>query len=81
MGRAGAGLGRFWTRFGGKYLYSEEAAAAAPERIASILKFLDARVGYDSRARLRRRKTRGVVDVVVAVAGTGRRFQLGRLGA
>jgi len=32
----------FWRRFGGKYLYSEEAAAAAPARVASILKFLDA---------------------------------------
>jgi glutathione S-transferase len=32
----------FWKRFGGKYLYSEAAAAAAPVRVASILKFLDA---------------------------------------
>src|SRR5260370_28113860 len=30
----------FWRRFGGKYLYSEEAAAAAPARIASILRCL-----------------------------------------
>ena len=35
---------KFWTRFGGKYLYSEAAAAAAPARVASILKFLDARL-------------------------------------
>jgi len=34
----------FWTRFGGKYLYSAEAAAAAPARIATIIKFLDARL-------------------------------------
>jgi glutathione S-transferase len=30
----------FWRRFGGKYSFSEEAAAAAPARIAAILKFL-----------------------------------------
>jgi glutathione S-transferase len=34
----------FWKRFGGKYLYSEEAVKAAPARIASILKFLGARL-------------------------------------
>jgi glutathione S-transferase len=34
----------FWRRFGGKYLYSEEAAAAAPARIASILRFLAERL-------------------------------------
>src|ERR1700731_1372049 len=28
----------FWKRFGGKYLYSEEAAAAAPALLAAILK-------------------------------------------
>jgi hypothetical protein len=41
----------FWRRFGGKYLYSEEGAAAAPARIASILKFLA--------ERLERQKARG----------------------
>lgn len=30
----------FWRRFGRKYLFSEDAAAAAPARIASILRFL-----------------------------------------
>jgi glutathione S-transferase len=34
----------FWRRFGGKYLFSEEAAAAAPARVASILKFLAERL-------------------------------------
>jgi glutathione S-transferase len=34
----------FWHRFGGKYLFSEEAAAAAPARVASILKFLAERL-------------------------------------
>ncbi len=34
----------FWRRFGGKYLYSEEGVAAAPARIASILRFLAARL-------------------------------------
>jgi glutathione S-transferase len=34
----------FWKRFGSKYLYSEEAAKAAPARLASILKFLGARL-------------------------------------
>ena len=41
----------FWRRFGGKYLCSEEGAAAAPARIASILKFLA--------ERLERQKARG----------------------
>jgi hypothetical protein len=41
----------FWRRFGGKYLFSEEAAAAAPLRVASILKFLA--------ERLDRQKARG----------------------
>ncbi len=41
----------FWQRFGGKYLFSEEAAAAAPARVASILKFLA--------ERLDRQKARG----------------------
>ncbi len=41
----------FWRRFGGKYLYNEEAAAAAPARIASILRFLA--------ERLERQKSRG----------------------
>jgi glutathione S-transferase len=41
----------FWRRFGGKYLYSEEGVAAAPARIASILKFLA--------ERLERQKARG----------------------
>jgi hypothetical protein len=35
---------KFWTRFGAKYLFSEEAAAAAPARIAAILRFLAARL-------------------------------------
>jgi hypothetical protein len=34
----------FWRGLGGKYLYSEEAAAAAPARVASILKFLAGRL-------------------------------------
>ncbi len=34
----------FWRRFGSKYLYSEEAAAAAPARVASILKTLAAQL-------------------------------------
>ena len=34
----------FWHRFGGKYLFSEETAAAAPARVASILKFLAERL-------------------------------------
>jgi len=34
----------FWHRFGGKYLFNEEAAAAAPARVASILKFLAERL-------------------------------------
>ena len=34
----------FWRRFGGKYVFSEEAAAAAPARVASILKFLAERL-------------------------------------
>ena len=41
----------FWQGFGGKYLFSEEAAAAAPARVASILKFLA--------DRLDRQKARG----------------------
>jgi glutathione S-transferase len=41
----------FWQRFGGKYLFSEEAAAAAPARVASILKLLA--------ERLDRQKARG----------------------
>ena len=41
----------FWRRFGGKYLFSEEAAAAAPARVASTLKFLA--------DRLDRQKARG----------------------
>ncbi|MGA6972906.1 MAG: glutathione S-transferase C-terminal domain-containing protein [Candidatus Binatus sp.] len=41
----------FWRRFGGKYIFSEEAAAAAPARVASILKFLA--------ERLDRQKARG----------------------
>ena len=41
----------FWQGFGGKYLFSEEAAAAAPARVASILKFLA--------ERLDRQKARG----------------------
>jgi len=45
------GTREFWRSFGGKYLYSEEAAAAAPARIASILKFLG--------ERLERQKVRG----------------------
>jgi len=35
---------KFWTRFGGKYLYSEEAAVAAPARVASILRTLAQRL-------------------------------------
>ncbi len=34
----------FWRRFGGKYVFSEEAAAAAPARVASILKSLAERL-------------------------------------
>ena len=36
----------FWQRFGGKYVISEEAAATAPARIASILKFLAERLDH-----------------------------------
>jgi len=35
---------KFWQRFGGKYGFSEAAAAAAPAKIASILKYLSARI-------------------------------------
>ena len=35
---------KFWARFGSKYLFSEEAAAKAPTRIAGILRFLTARL-------------------------------------
>lgn len=42
---------KFWQRFGDKYLHSEEGMAAAPVRIASILKFLT--------ERLERQKARG----------------------
>jgi glutathione S-transferase len=41
----------FWRRFGGKYLFNEAGLAAAPTRIASILKFLA--------ERLERQKARG----------------------
>ncbi len=34
----------FWRRFGGKYLYTEEAAAAAPARMIEILEFLTRRL-------------------------------------
>ena len=35
---------RFWQRFGGKYGFSEAAAAAAPAKIAAILQFLSERI-------------------------------------
>jgi glutathione S-transferase len=35
---------KFWRRFGIKYLYSEEAAAAAPAQVAEIVKFLGERL-------------------------------------
>ena len=34
----------FWTRFGGKYNYSAAGAAAAPARVAEIVKFLGGRL-------------------------------------
>ena len=35
---------KFWTRLGAKYLFSEEAAAKAPARVAAILRSLAARL-------------------------------------
>ena len=35
---------KFWTQMGAKYVYSKEAAAAAPARIVEVLKLLSARL-------------------------------------
>jgi len=37
---------KFWKQMGGKYVYSEEAAAAAPSRIIEVLKFLTSRLEH-----------------------------------
>jgi glutathione S-transferase len=35
---------KFWTQMGGKYVYNEEAAAAAPARMIEVLEFLTSRL-------------------------------------